>query len=353
MNVLNNFYNNKKILITGHTGFKGLWLTTILSIFGAKITGLSLNDKNKKNFYKCISNKSLIKSYWGNIDNFLFLKKIINKNKPQIIFHLAAQSLVMDGYKKPLKTFQTNVLGTLNVLEIAMRAPTVKSVIIVTSDKCYQNFSTSKSYKETDPLGGIDPYSSSKAAAEVISQSYLKSFYLKSKIGLATVRAGNVIGGGDWSKNRIVPDCIKSIFKNSKLILRNPNYIRPWQHVLDPLNGYLLLGMKIFFNPKKFSGPWNFGPSYKQVKSVRAVVNLIFKKSKKKIKFSILEKKIKKHESYSIKLNSFKSKQKLGWKPKYNFEASVNLTYDWYNQYFKNKKLIFFQQIKNFYKINN
>jgi len=285
MNVLNNFYNNKKILITGHTGFKGLWLTTILSIFGAKITGLSLNDKNKKNFYKCISNKSLIKSYWGNIDNFLFLKKIINKNKPQIIFHLAAQSLVMDGYKKPLKTFQTNVLGTLNVLEIAMRAPTVKSVIIVTSDKCYQNFSTSKSYKETDPLGGIDPYSSSKAAAEVISQSYLKSFYLKSKIGLATVRAGNVIGGGDWSKNRIVPDCIKSIFKNSKLILRNPNYIRPWQHVLDPLNGYLLLGMKIFFNPKKFSGPWNFGPSYKQVKSVRAVVNLIFKKSKKKIKF--------------------------------------------------------------------
>lgn len=353
MNVLNNFYNNKKILITGHTGFKGLWLTTILSIFGAKIIGLSLNDKNKKNFYKCINNKSLIKSYWGNINNFLFLKKIINKNKPQIIFHLAAQSLVIDGYKKPLKTFQTNVLGTLNLLEIAMRTPTVKSVIIVTSDKCYQNFSTSKSYKETDPLGGIDPYSSSKAAAEIISQSYLKSFYLKSKIGLATVRAGNVIGGGDWSKNRIVPDCIKSVFKNYKLILRNPNYIRPWQHVLDPLNGYLLLGMKIFFNPKKFSGPWNFGPSYKQVKSVRAVVNLIFKKSKKKIKFSILEKKIKKYETHSIKLNSFKSKIKLGWKPKYNFEDSVNLTYDWYSQYFKNKKLIFFQQIKNFYKLNN
>ena len=352
MEKLKNFYKNKKILITGHTGFKGIWLTKILSIFGARIIGVSLNDKNKKNFNDYANNES-IKSYFGNIENFQFLKKIINKNKPQIIFHLAAQSLVIDGYKDPLRTFRTNFLGTLNVLDIAIKNSTVKSVIIVTSDKCYKNHNKFKFYKETDVLGGIDPYSSSKAAAEIVSESYLKSFYLNSKIGLATARAGNVIGGGDWSKNRIIPDCIKSIFKNTKLILRNPNYIRPWQHVLDPINGYLLLAMKIFINPKKFSGPWNFGPSYREARSVRSVVNLIFKKSKSKEKFSILKIKRKEYESSSIRLNSFKARKNLGWKPKYNFEASVNLTYVWYNQYFKYKKLFFSQQIKDFYKINN
>ena len=347
-----NFYKNKRILITGHTGFKGIWLTSILLNFGAKITGLSLNDQKKFFFNKCIKNRD-VKSYFGNIENYIFLKKVIFKSKPQIIFHLAAQSLVIDSYKDSFKTFSTNTFGTLNVLDIARNISEIKSVVIVTSDKCYQNSNKYKSYKESDILGGIDPYSSSKAAAEIISESYLKSFYLKSKIGLATVRAGNVIGGGDWSKNRIIPDCIKSIFKNSELILRNPNFVRPWQHVLDPLNGYLLLAMKIFFKPKKFSGPWNFGPSYKQVKSVRSVVSLIFKKSRKKVKFSILHNKLKKYESHSIKLNSFKSKKKLGWKPRYNFVDSVNLTYDWYNQYFENKKLSFSQQIKNFYKINN
>ena len=349
MDELINFYKNKRIFITGHTGFKGIWLTSVLLSFGAKITGLSLNDKKKKLFNEYVKNKE-IKSYFGNVENYSFLKDVIKKSRPQIIFHLAAQSLVIDSYKEPLKTFKTNAFGTLNLLEIVRNILEIKSVIIVTSDKCYKNYGKIKFYKETDALGGVDPYSSSKAAAEIFADSYLKSFFLKSKIGLATTRAGNVIGGGDWSKNRIVPDCIRSIYKKKKIIIRNPNHIRPWQHVLDPINGYLLLAMKIFFNYKKYSGSWNFGPSYKQVRSVKSIANLIIKKSKKKIKIKVL--KNKNYESYCIQLNSSKSKKQLNWKPKYNFEDSINLTYDWYSQYFINKSSIIFDQINSFYKKN-
>jgi len=347
MDEVTNFYKNKRIFITGHTGFKGIWLTSALLNFGAKITGLSLNDEKKKLFNEYIKNKE-IKSYFGNVENYSFLKKVIKKAKPQIIFHLAAQSLVINSYKEPLRTFRTNTFGTLNLLEIARNVSAIKSVIIVTSDKCYKNYGKFKFYKETDALGGVDPYSSSKAAVEIFADSYLKSFFLKSKIGLATVRAGNVIGGGDWSKNRIVPDCIRSIQRKNKLTIRNPNHIRPWQHVLDPVNGYLLLAMKIYFNYKKYSGSWNFGPSYKQVKSVRSIVNLIIKKSKKKIEVVVLRNK--NYESSCIKLNSSKSKKKLNWKPKYNFEDAINLTYDWYSQYLINKSSIISEQIDSFYK---
>ena len=347
MDEVTNFYKNKRIFITGHTGFKGIWLTSALLNFGAKITGLSLNDEKKILFNEYIKNKE-IKSYFGNVENYSFLKKVIKKAKPQIIFHLAAQSLVINSYKEPLRTFRTNTFGTLNLLEIARNVSGIKSVIIVTSDKCYKNYGKFKFYKETDALGGVDPYSSSKAAVEIFADSYLKSFFLKSKIGLATVRAGNVIGGGDWSKNRIVPDCIRSIQRKNKLTIRNPNHIRPWQHVLDPVNGYLLLAMKIYFNYKKYSGSWNFGPSYKQVKSVRSIVNLIIKKSKKKIEVVVLRNK--NYESYCIKLNSSKSKKKLNWKPKYNFEDAINLTYDWYSQYLINKSSIISEQIDSFYK---
>jgi CDP-glucose 4,6-dehydratase len=349
MDQIGNFYKNKRVFISGHTGFKGIWLTSILLNFGAKIIGLSLDDNKKKLFYEYVKYKK-VKSYFGNIENYNFLKKILYKNKPEIIFHLAAQSLVIDGYKFPLKTFRTNILGTLNILEIGKNIPKLRSIIIVTSDKCYENYNKIKSYKETDILGGVDPYSSSKAAAEIVSASYLKSFFSKSKIGLATVRAGNVIGGGDWSKNRIIPDCIRSIKTNSKLILRNPNYIRPWQHVLDPLHGYLLLAMKLFYTPRKFSQAWNFGPSYKETKSVKSIANLIFKKSKKNIKILISKKN--NYETYSIQLNSSKARKKLNWHPKYNLKESINYTYEWYNQYLENKISIILDQINNYYKKN-
>jgi len=344
---IRSFYKGKRIFITGHTGFKGIWLTSILLEFGAKIIGLSLKDKKKEFFEEYVQCKK-VKSYFGNVEDYNFLKKIIQKNKPEIIFHLAAQSLVIDGYKFPLKTFRTNTLGTLNMLDIAKNTPKLKSIIIVTSDKCYKNSKKLKSYKETDNLGGDDPYSSSKAAAEIVAGSYVKSFFSRSKIGLATVRAGNVIGGGDWSKNRIIPDCIRSIKTGRELILRNPDYIRPWQHVLDPLNGYLLLAMQLYFHPRKFSGPWNFGPSYKETKSVKSIVNLMIKKSKKNIK--ILNSKNNNYETFSIKLNSSKSRKKLNWESKYNFKDSVNLTYEWYDKYLKSKISIISTQIKNYYR---
>jgi CDP-glucose 4,6-dehydratase len=347
MDQIRNFYKNKRVFISGHTGFKGIWLTSILLNFGAKIIGLSLNDNKKKLFYEYVKYKK-VKSYFGNIENYNFIKKILNKNKPEIIFHLAAQSLVIDGYKFPLKTFRTNILGTLNLLEIGKNIPKLKSIIIVTSDKCYKNYNKLKFYKETDSLGGVDPYSSSKAAVEIVSDSYLKSFFSKSKIGLATARAGNVIGGGDWSKNRIIPDCIRSIKTSSKLILRNPNHIRPWQHVLEPLHGYLLLAMKLYHNPRKFSGAWNFGPLHKEIKSVKSIVNLIFEKSKKNIKILISKKN--NYETYSIQLNSSKSRKRLNWNPKYNFKDSINLTHEWYNQYLKNKISIIPEQISSYYK---
>ena len=349
MDQLKKFYKNRKILITGHTGFKGIWLTSVLSFFNSNIIGFSLKDKKIKNFNNCVDKKK-VKSYFGNVEDYKVLEKVIKNNTPEIIFHLAAQSLVIEGYKYPLKTFRTNVLGTLNLLDICKNTRSVKSIIIVTSDKCYKNSSILKSYKENDELGGIDPYSASKAGAEIISGCYLKSFLSKKKIGLATVRAGNVIGGGDWSKNRIIPDCIKSIYKSNHLILRNPNYIRPWQHVLDPINGYAMLAMKLFYNKNKFSGAWNFGPNYKEIKSVRSLVNLILKKINKKIKITIL--KNTNHESYSIKLNSSKSRKKLLWKSKYNFKESVDLTFDWYNKYLRYKISIIPNQIKNFYKEN-
>ena len=343
---LKKFYKNKKILITGHTGFKGIWLTSVLSFFKANIIGFSLKDEKIKNFNECVD-KKIIKSYFGNIENHKILQNVIKKSTPEIIFHLAAQSLVIDGYESPLKTFKTNILGTLNLLDICKNVSSVKSIIIVTSDKCYKNSSRLKYYEENDELGGTDPYSASKAGAEIISNCYLKSFFSKKKVGLATVRAGNVIGGGDWSKNRIIPDCIRSIFKNSPLILRNPNHIRPWQHVLDPINGYLLLAMKLYHN-KKNSGPWNFGPNYKEIKSVKSLVKLFFKKTNKKIKITVS--KNNNNESYSIKLNSSKSRKKLLWKSKYNFKNCIDLTYDWYDKFLRYKISIISDQVKNFYK---
>jgi len=349
MDLLKKFYKNKKILITGHTGFKGIWLTSVLSFFNANIIGFSLKDEKIKNFYKCVD-KKIIKSYFGNIENYKILEKVIKKNKPEIIFHLAAQSLVIDGYKHPLKTFKTNFLGTLNLLDICKNIHSIKSIIIVTTDKCYKNLGKFKTYNEHDELGGIDPYSASKTGVEILSDSYFKSFFFKKKIALATVRAGNVIGGGDWSINRIVPDCIRSIYKNNNLILRNPNHIRPWQHVLDPINGYLLLAIKLFYNRDKFSGPWNFGPDYKEARTVKTLVKSILKKTTKKIKIKIS--KNNSNEAYSIKLNSAKSRKKLLWKPKYNFQNSLDLTYDWYRKYLRYNISIIPSQIKNFYKKN-
>ena len=337
------FFKGKKIFITGHTGFKGSWLAYILYLSGAKVVGYSLKPKNKfDNFYLLKLDKK-IKNYYSDVRDHKNLLDKIKKFKPDIIFHLAAQHLVKESYRNPKFTFSTNVIGTMNVLETLREVKSVKSAIIITSDKCYKNYEKNSGYSEEDELGGEDPYSASKAAAENIFYSYLKSFFKnKKKIGLVSVRAGNVIGGGDWSQDRIIPDLIKSIILKKKFIIRSPKSTRPWQHIFDLLNGYLILSRKIYGN-NKFNGSWNFGPNKSHV-TVQEVISRLIKIFGNEKKFFIKEdKKIKETGLLSLKVN--KSKKYLKWKSKLSLKQTLKIIADWYLCYINDKK-----DIENFSK---
>tara|TARA_B100001059_G_scaffold234160_1_gene275937 strand:- start:1011 stop:2066 length:1056 start_codon:yes stop_codon:yes gene_type:complete len=329
-------YQNKKVLVTGATGFKGAWLCLWLYILGARVYAVGYSPNKNKNLFYSLNLHKKIKINILDIRDKKKLTSYIMKNKPQFIFHLAAQPLILDGYKEPYKTYTINTLGTLNILEISRKSKFVRSLICVTSDKCYEsNFST-KGFKETDRLGGIDPYSGSKAAAEIIIKTYIESYQKKQNfIGIASARAGNVMGGGDKSPNRLIPDIVNSLQSKKKIILRNPNFNRPWQHVIDPLNGYLMLGAYLYKNPKKFSGAWNFGTEKNTVTSVLKIVKYAIKnwgygqlKIKKQKKF---------YEQTNLQLNIEKSKKNLKWKPKYKISESVKLTIEWYKDVFNNK----------------
>jgi len=349
MDDLKKFYRNKNIFVTGHTGFKGSWLVSVLLNFGAKVTGYSLNDCKRSN-YELFTDYKSVKNIYGNILNYENLKKSILKSRPEIIFHLAAQSLVVEAYKFPYKTYQTNLIGSLNLMNICNEYKYLKSLVLITSDKCYKNLEINRGYKEVDVLGGEDPYSASKAATEIVFYSYLKSFFVKKKkCGFATVRAGNVIGGGDWSRYRIVPDCIRSIKNKKKLLLRSPNATRPWQHVLEPISGYLLLAKKNYYNGKKFSGSWNFGPSVKETRRVIDVVNLLSFYIGKKVKINLSRNNF--HESKLLKLNSSKAIYKLKWKPRWNMKNSIIQTAIWYKEFLQNSDMIKLtqKQINNYF----
>tara|TARA_B100000674_G_C37832130_1_gene911044 strand:+ start:171 stop:1226 length:1056 start_codon:yes stop_codon:yes gene_type:complete len=333
--VKKNFYKNKRILVTGATGFKGAWLCMWLKILGSKVYGIGHNpNKNKNLFYSLNLHKEINLSILD-VRNFSKLCKKIKNIKPEIIFHLAAQPLILESYKKPFETYNVNSNGTLNILESIKNTKSVKTLILVTSDKCYQsNFST-KGFKEEDKLGGEDPYSGSKACAEIIANTYYKSFFSKKNIGIATARAGNVIGGGDWSKDRLIPDCINSILKNKTIKLRNPLFNRPWQHVLEPLNGYLILAEKLYKNSKKYSGPWNFGSKKNTVTNVLTIVKRIVKKWGKG---RIIFKKQKFYEQINLQLNINKSQEILKWKPKLSILESVDFTVEWYKKILTEKE---------------
>ena len=270
------FWKNKKVFITGNTGFKGSWLSLILLKLNCNIVGYSFNPPTKPSLFNETALNKKFTTYFADVRNFEKLYECINSTKPDIIIHCAAQSLVYCGYENPLETYSTNVMGTVNVLE-ALRKVDFKCILInVTSDKCYLNKEEEISFVETDPMGGKDPYSSSKGCSEIISNSYIESFFNKdsnySYKAVASVRAGNVIGGGDWAPNRLIPDLMKSYLAKSSLTIRNPNFVRPWQHVLEPLFGYLELAEKLFYN-KDFMGGWNFGPSISDQMSVIEIVN--------------------------------------------------------------------------------
>ena len=328
--MINNFYTNKKVLVTGATGFKGAWLCYWLVMLGAKVYGIGYNpNKNKNLFYSLKLNKK-IKLKLFDIRNKKKLESFVKTSKPTIVFHLAAQPLILESYKKPYLTYTVNTLGTLNILETAKNNNTIKSLLCITSDKCYESNNSTKGFKETDKLGGEDPYSGSKASAEIMIGTYQKSFFNEKKCGIASARAGNVIGGGDWSENRLIPDSINSIIKNKTIYIRNPNFNRPWQHVIEPLYGYLILAKKIYKEPKRYSGPWNFGTKKNTVTNVLKIVKAIVKFwGKGKINF---KKNQKYYEQTNLQLNINKSKKFLKWEPKYSIIKSIHVTVNWYKK---------------------
>lgn len=342
------FFKNKKILVTGHTGFKGSWLVAILHLLNARVFGLSLNLKKNSHFKKL--NLQKVNSTYFDIANFSSVHTYLRKIKPDIIFHLAAQSLVKESLKKPLRTWKTNVIGTLNLLESMKSLKNKCTAVIVTSDKCYLNLEKKSGYKENDSLGGKDPYSASKASAENVFLSYYQSFFREKKnIRIASARAGNVVGGGDWSNDRIIPDFYRSLLAKKKLILRNPGAIRPWQHVLELLFGYLKLAYKLGSKNNLNGKSFNFGPSSSSKYTVLDVLKNL-KKKNYKINWKIKKSK-KNEETKTLILNSKLSLKLLKWKTKLSFRKTIELTGDWYDDYIYNKKLITFDQIKNYIKI--
>jgi len=336
-NLFGGIYKNKRILVTGNTGFKGSWLCFWLKEMGAIVHGLSLSPNTNPNHFSLLNND--IDTDIIDIINFDDVKKSIDSFCPEIIFHLAAQPLVRYSYKHTLETFNTNVIGTANILEASKTCKSIKAIVNVTTDKCYENREWIWSYREFDALGGYDPYSASKACSEIITSSYRNSFfnldqYQKTHhVLIASARAGNVIGGGDWSEDRLIPDIIKAAINNNNVIIRSPNSIRPWQHVLEPLSGYLLIGQKLLEEKKDYAEAWNLGPE----SNANLSVNDILIKAQKywnKIKFNI-EEDTQIHEANLLRLDSIKANTKLGWRNIWNNEETIEKTINWYQKYYE------------------
>ena len=332
------FWKNRSVFLTGHTGFKGGWMTLALSQMGAKVSGYSLAPTTKPNFFSILKlKKYLAKSTIGNILDLKLLKKSIKEAKPSIVIHMAAQPLVHQSYKTPIETIMTNVIGTANIFEAAKDTNTIKAIINVTTDKCYENNEKITSYKENDRLGGHDPYSGSKACSELITATYRKSFLSKIDIYLASARAGNVIGGGDWSNDRLLPDFFRSLEAGKPMYVRSPNAIRPWQHVLEPISGYMKLGEKLVINGKDYANAWNFGPNDEDAKTVGWVIDHLCAKIPGTHWIADEEKHP--HESTLLKLDSTKAKKYLDWNPKWDAKLSIHKTIDWYNAWKKGKEM--------------
>ncbi|MBT3476119.1 CDP-glucose 4,6-dehydratase [bacterium] len=350
---LKRFYSGKRVLVTGHTGFKGAWLSLILSEFGAEVHGISLKPEDTRgNFYNIIKLNRKINSNYINLVDYKKLEKSIEKIQPEIIFHLAAQPYVIRSYKNPIETIQSNVLGVSNLLNISRNIKTLKFFLNITTDKCYENDDSKRGFKETDSLGGKDIYSSSKACSELLTKSFHESF-LKNNIAIGTARAGNVIGGGDFGEDRLIPDIFESIINKDRLIIRNPNSIRPWQYILDVLSGYLLQTAMLKKMGKKQVLSYNFAPVQKDVVTVQEIVRYIAKYfNYKDIKFLNKNKGFK--ESKNLLLNSRKAFNELGWKNKYKTLGAIDQTIKWNESYRSNPKDIqefSISLIKDYFKI--
>jgi CDP-glucose 4,6-dehydratase len=333
----NEFYKGKTVLVTGHTGFKGSWLSVWLRELGANVIGYSLDPINDKDNYVLSELGDKITDIRGDIKDFNKLTQVFKDYKPEIVFHMAAQPLVRLSYDIPRQTFEDNVMGTVNVLECVRHTDSVQVCVNITSDKCYDNKEWIWGYKETDAMGGYDPYSASKGCSELVVNSYINSFfntesYTTHKKAIVSVRAGNVIGGGDWSIDRIIPDCIRALEENRPINVRSPKAVRPWQHVLEPLSGYLYIGSKVSTNPSKYSGGWNFGPNNESIITVEEMVkHLLNNFNGGSWIDSSLPNQL--HEAKLLNLDCSKAYFLLGWKPTLGIVQAINLTADWYKRY--------------------
>ena len=337
-NTYNNIYNGKKVLVTGHTGFKGGWLSLWLKELGAKVIGYSLDPPTQPSFFEAIDLKNKLIHIIGDVRDENHLLSVFGKHQPEIIFHLAAQSLVRFSYEEPQLTYETNVMGTVNVLEAIRKSKSVRAAVIITSDKCYENKEWIYGYRENDSVGGYDPYSSSKGCAELVVSAYRNSFFNPKdsgkihNIALSSVRAGNVIGGGDWGGDRLISDCVKTLSQNKIINIRNPQATRPWQYVLEPLSGYLLLGSKMYKDGVKYSSAWNFGPNDNDIITVEEIVKSVIKNwGKGEYKVDISRQP---HEAGFLKLETSKARIFLGWKPVYEIYETIKRTINWYKYFY-------------------
>lgn len=337
MAVTPDFWRNRRVLITGHTGFKGAWLSLWLQELGAEVAGFALDPPTSPSLYELANIASGMDDHRGDVRDTATLREVVDRVKPEIIIHMAAQSLVTRSYHDPVGTYATNVMGTVNLLDAARHISTARVVIVVTSDKCYENHEWERAYRETDALGGRDPYSSSKGCAEVVTAAFRRSFFSspnrQSRVAIASVRAGNVIGGGDWSDDRLIPDAVRAFLAGKVFLVRFPDAIRPWQYVLEPLRGYLLLAEKLFAGAEDFEDAWNFGPDTAAEMPVRYLAEQVTSLWGSNAQWQSASARPQLHEAQFLKLDSSKARDRLGWLPQLTLRQALDLTIEWYRAF--------------------
>ncbi|MEI6207195.1 MAG: CDP-glucose 4,6-dehydratase [Desulfuromonadales bacterium] len=331
------FWKGKSVFLTGHTGFKGSWLSLWMHALGVQVTGYALDPPTEPNLYHLAGIQNITHSTIGDIRDSVRLHRMLMAAEPEIVIHMAAQPLVRESYLAPVNTYATNVMGTVNLLESVRQCPSVRVVLNITSDKCYANQELDQSFREDAPLGGYDPYSSSKACSELITTAYRSSYfnpleYPRHRVAIATARAGNVIGGGDWAKERLIPDCIRALLANEPVRIRNPHAIRPWQHVLEPLSGYLMLAQKLYEEGVDYAGGWNFGPSVEDARPVEWIVNRLCERWGNGARYEI-ECGDHPHEAHRLTLDCSKATMRLGWRPRWNLDKALTAIMEWVTVY--------------------
>lgn len=353
-NMVSNFWKNKKVFLTGHSGFKGSWMSLWLVKAGAQLTGYSLGVPTQPSLFEGLNLAKDMNSIFGDIRDLETLKKSVKAAQPEIVIHMAAQPLVRYSYHHPVETYMTNVMGTVHLFEAVREAKSIKAMINVTSDKCYENQERVEGYEEHEPMGGYDPYSNSKGCAELVTSAYRRSFCEKENILVASGRAGNVIGGGDWAEDRLVPDIVRSVIANKTLTIRNPHSVRPWQHVLEPVGGYLQLAEKLYSQGSELAEGFNFGPSEADHSNVKNIITIMNKYWDNKIKYEVVSLDQNPHEAKLLSLNCAKAEKKLNWRPKWNLDQALKATVDWNKAYLDKQSVkdITLKQIEDYERSN-